>query len=152
MRTLSESVVASSSDQWPESPEQRRARIRADAEANSDKPGWTSEVVNDISGEAATASRSSSYSTHDSGIPAAGKNVDVSKQAAEVKAAAAAAKQGSPTVRRTLTEPPIVYRQPAETASADELGEDEYKKERRLKAEAKKAGGGGSWKDLFPWL
>jgi hypothetical protein len=55
-------------------------------------------------------------------------------------------------VRRTLTEPPVEYRQPVATAPADELGEDEYKKQRRLKAEAKKAGGGSSWRDLVPWL
>jgi hypothetical protein len=55
-------------------------------------------------------------------------------------------------VRRTLTEPPLDYRQPAETAPTDELGEDEFKKQRRLKAEAKKASGKKSWKDLVPWL
>ena len=61
----------------------------------------------------------------------------------------AASKQGSPTVRRTLTEPPLEYRQPAPTAATDELGEDEYKKQRRLKRQAQ---GGGSWRDLVPWL
>ncbi len=55
----------------------------------------------------------------------------------------AASKQGNPTVRRTLTEPPLEYRQPAATAPTDELGEDEFKKQRRLKAEAKAAAGGG---------
>ena len=52
----------------------------------------------------------------------------------------------------TLTEPPIEYRQPAPTAAVDELGEDEYKKQRRLKAEARKAAGDTSWRDLVPWL
>ena len=36
------------SSEWPESPEQRRARIRADATENRDKRGWEPEVVNDI--------------------------------------------------------------------------------------------------------
>ncbi len=54
-------------------------------------------------------------------------------------------------MRRTLTEPPLEYRVPAATAAADELGEDEYKKERRLKREAKKKGG-STWRDLVPWL
>ncbi len=55
-------------------------------------------------------------------------------------------------MRRTLTEPPLDYRQPAATAAADDLGEDEFKKERRLKAEARKASGDKSWRDYVPWL
>ena len=76
----------------------------------------------------------------------------MSKKGEEFQQKLAATKQGSPTVRRTLTEPPLEYRQPVATAPADELGEDEYKKQRRLKAEAKKAAGGSSWRDLVPWL
>lgn len=147
-----ESVVTASADQWPESPEQRRARIRAEAGENADKPGWESEVVNDISGAKPKSSSGGSTRTQDSGVARGGQEEDFSKKAAEVKAANAAAKQGSPTVRRTLTEPPLDYRQPAQTAAADDLGEDEYKKQRRLKAEAKKAAGDSSWKDLIPWL
>lgn len=147
-----ESVVTASADQWPESPEQRRARIRAEAGENADKPGWESEVVNDISVTKPKSAPGGSARTQDSGVAAAGQQQDFSKKAAEVKAATAAAKQGSPTVRRTLTEPPLDYRQPAQTAAADDLGEDEYKKQRRLKAEAKKAAGDSSWRDLVPWL
>ena len=88
----------------------------------------------------------------DSGVAAAGKQEDLSKKGEEFQQKLAATKQGSPTVRRTLTEPPLEYRQPVATAPADELGEDEYKKQRRLKAEAKKAAGGSSWRDLVPWL
>lgn len=58
-----------------------------------------------------------------------------------------AAKHGSPTTRKYLSEPPLTYRQPAETASADDLGEDELKKQRRLKREAS---GGKSWRDWIP--
>jgi hypothetical protein len=147
-----ESVVTASADQWPESPEQRRARIRAEAGENAAKPGWESEVVNDISVAKPKSSAGGSARTQDSGVARGGQEEDFSKKAAEVKAANAAAKQGSPTVRRTLTEPPLDYRQPAQTAATDDLGEDEYKKQRRLKAEAKKAAGDSSWKDLIPWL
>jgi len=147
-----ESVVTASADQWPESPEQRRARIRADAGENADKLGWESEVVNDISVAKPKSATGVSTRAADSGVALFGQQEDLSKKAAEVKAASAAAKQGSPTVRRTLTEPPLAYRQPADTAAADELGEDELKKQRRLKAEAKKAAGDSSWKDLIPWL
>jgi hypothetical protein len=150
-----ENIVASAGDQWPESPEQRRARIRADATENRDKQGWEPEVVNDLSVEKQPSSQASlgtSSNRSDSGVAAAGKGDSLTKQSAQFRQKLAASKQGSPTVRRTLTEPPLEYRQPAPTAATDELGEDEYKKQRRLKAEAKKAAGDTSWRDLVPWL
>jgi hypothetical protein len=42
--------------------------------------------------------------------------------------------QGSPTNRRYLSEPPLDYRQPAETAAKNDVGEDEWKKDKRRKA------------------
>jgi len=150
-----ENIVASAGDQWPESPEQRRARIRADATENRDKQGWEPEVVNDLSVEQqtkSTAALGASARAADSGVAAAGEAEDLNKKGAEFRQKLATSQQGSPTVRRTLTEPPLEYRQPAPTAATDELGEDEYKKQRRLKAEAKKAAGDTSWRDLVPWL
>jgi hypothetical protein len=150
-----ENIVASAGDQWPESPEQRRARIRADATENREKQGWEPEVINDISADEqpkSAAARGASPRGVESGVAAAGKAEDLNKKGAEARLKLAATKQGSPTVRRTLTEPPIEYRQPAPTAATDELGEDEYKKQRRLKAEAAKAAGNTSWRDLVPWL
>jgi hypothetical protein len=148
-----ESIVTASTE-WPESPEQRRARIRAEATENRDTPGWQPEVVNDVStGSSSTKTKlGSSARGRDSGVAKAGEAEDLSKQGARYRQQLAQTKQGDPNVRRTLTEPPTEYRQPAATAATDELGEDEYKKQRRLKAEAKKAAGGSSWKDLVPWL
>lgn len=149
-----ESIVTASAGQWPESPEQRRARIRADATENRDKQGWEPDVINDLSGGQSSSPSTSGSSTRaaDSGIARAGQGENLNKKGAEYRAKLAASKQGSPTVRRTLTEPPLVYREPAATAPTDELGEDEFKKQRRLKAEAKKAAGDSSWRDLVPWL
>jgi hypothetical protein len=148
-----ESIVASSG-QWPESPEQRRARIRADATENGDKLGWEPGVVNDITSETSStpAKLGSSLRGQDSQVAKAGEAEDLSKKGALFRQKMAQSNQGSPTVRRSLTEPPLEYRQPAATAPTDELGEDEYKKQRRLKAEAAKASGNTSWKDLVPWL
>ncbi len=148
-----ESIVASAGDQWPESPEERRARIRADATENRDTLGWEPEVVNDLSlGEPKAKTRLGlSRSFEDSGVTPIGQQQALNKQGAQSRKVAAS-QQGSPTVRRTLTEPPLVYRQPAPTAAADDLGEDEFKKQRRLKAEARKATGDKSWRDFIPWL
>lgn len=148
-----ESIVTASADQWPESPEQRRARIRADATENRDKQGWEPEVVNDISDqEGGSAAKFGSARGGDTSIAKYGDAEDISGKGALIRQQTAQMKQGSPTVRRTLTEPPLEYRQPAATAPTDELGEDEYKKQRRLKAEAAKANGNTSWRDLVPWL
>jgi hypothetical protein len=148
-----ESIVTASTE-WPESPEQRRARIRADATENRDKPGWQPEVIDDTSADNSSSrpKLGSSARAQDSSIARAGEAEDLGRKGEAFKEALAASKQGSPTVRRTLTEPPIEYRQPVATAPADELGEDEYKKQRRLKAEARKAAGDTSWRDLVPWL
>ncbi|HEY6632941.1 MAG TPA: hypothetical protein VIZ90_15945 [Rhizobiaceae bacterium] len=149
-----ESIVTASAGEWPESPEQRRARIRAEATENRDKQGWEPEVVNDIAIGAPPSPKrlGGSARGQDSGIAKAGEAEDLSKKGAAFREKLDESKQGSPTVRRTLTEPPLEYRQPAATAAADELGEDEYKKQRRLKAEARKANGDSSWRDLVPWL
>ncbi len=149
-----ESIVVAEASQWPESPEQRRARIRAAATENRDKLGWEPEVENDISVETASTKPKLGSSTRgqESGVAPAGGGEDLNKKGAQFRQQLAVSKQGSPTVRRTLTEPPLDYRKPAETAATDELGEDEFKKQRRLKAEARKASGDKSWKDYIPWL
>ena len=148
-----ESITTAGASQWPESPEQRRARIRADATENRDKRGWEPEVINDLNVEQPKVQTKPGGSSRytESGVAPIGEQQDLNKQGEEFKRRLALSNEGSPTVRRTLTEPPLEYRQPAATAPTDELGEDEYKKQRRLKAEAKKAGG-SSWRDLVPWL
>ncbi len=140
-----ENIVTASTDVWPESPEQKRARIRANATANRDNPNFEPEVINDISSGTRQKPALSGRAA-ESGI---GGARDMKKKGQEVRRQLTESKQGDPSVRRTLTEPPIEYRQPAETAPTDDLGEEEYKKARRLKAEAK---GGKSWRDMVPWL
>ncbi|MEW9806612.1 hypothetical protein [Mesorhizobium marinum] len=149
-----ENIVTADASQWPESPEQRRARIRADATENRDTAGWSPEVINDLSVDKSSNKPKfgSSSRSSESGVAPAGGGEDLNKKGAQFKQELAMTKQGSPTVRRTLSEPPLDYRKPAESAPTDELGEDEFKKQRRLKAEARKASGSKSWKDLIPWL
>lgn len=148
-----ENIVAADSSQWPESPEQRRARIRAEATENRDDPNWEPGVINDVASSSGSSNRpKGSARAQDSAVARAGEGENLNAKGAQFKAAKAVGQQGSPTVRRTLTEPPLEYRQPAATAAADELGEDEFKKERRLKAEARKASGDKSWRDYVPWL
>ena len=59
-------------------------------------------------------------------------------------------KQGSPNTRKYLSEPPLAYRQAAETAPVGDIGEDEWQKDRRAKRAAHT--GGWSIRQLIPGL
>ena len=134
---------------WPESPEERRARMNKEATDAQGDPLYVPNIQDDTGGNSVAVASSGNpnddrnarkYVANDAGL------------SARVKAARTLNATGSPTKRTTLSEPPIDYRQPANTASYGDIGEDEAKKERRLRAEAKKAKGGKSLRDLVPWL
>lgn len=119
---------------WPESPEERLERIRAEATANQDNPHYRPNVVRDITyQENQPQTLSADRATREA-------------QRAEFLRLKQMTRQGSPTTRRYLSDPPVEYRQPAETAPVGEMGEDEWKKERQ----AKKTSGG--LRNLIPWL
>ena len=142
--------IATASADWPESPEQRRARLRADATLHHDDPAYQAQIVDDVQTDpvAIKAAMAQSASSH----PPAWKPADSDKgRAAEVKRRLAESKQGDPNTRRYLSEPPVQYRAAADTAPTGDLGEDEYKKERRLKKEAAAKNKSGGMFDWLPW-
>ncbi|QIA24148.1 hypothetical protein A9K68_021910 [Mesorhizobium sp. AA22] len=144
-----ESIATASAD-WPESPEQRRARLRAEATLHQDDPDYQAQIVDDVQTDpsAVKTAMAQSASSH----PPAWTPADSDKgRAAEVKRRLAEAKQGDPNTRRYLSEPPVQYRAAAATAPVDDLGEDEYKKERRLKKEAAAKNKSGGMFDWLPW-
>ena len=118
---------------WPESPEQRRIRLKAEATAAQNDPLFVPTIKNDGYGVQTAA-------------------LTPAEQQARFRAARKANTAGSPNTRAFLSEPPLEYRAPSETAAVGDTGEDELKKERRLKREAQKKGGGKSWRDFVPWL
>lgn len=136
-----DSIVTASAGAWPESPEMRRARIRADATANRDNSGFQPEVAMPIKPASQTVRRTKGDDVNLDGTP-----VSTSAQRAEFNRRLAANNQGSPTQRRYLSEPPLDYRTPAETAAVGDVGEDEWKKDRRRMG-TKKSG----WRDLWPF-
>lgn len=142
-------IASTDNPAWPESPEQRRARIRATATANQNNPNFEAEVAPDIQGNQPPP-LSDDLNKGANFDPLRNGNVD--QQRAEYKRRRKEGGQGSATERKYLSEPPLEYRAPAETAVAGELGEDEHKKERRRKAESRKKSPKRSWKDLAPWL
>ena len=85
---------------------------------------------------------------NDSGSNQSIRRPEFTKTREAYKARLAETKQGSETSRKYLSEPPLVYRAPAATAPSGDIGEDEYKKERRAKAAARE--GSWSWRQLIP--
>lgn len=143
-------MASADNPEWPESPEQRRARLRAEATANQDNPAYRSPITG-------TPGRVTEY-RRPPGVPATFDDPERSMnspmaslqqgRAAEVKQRIRESKQGDPTSRKYLSEPPTTYRTPEASAPANELGTDEWKKEQQ----AKRAGGAKSWRDFVPWL
>ena len=127
-------VVSAENPAWPESPEQRRARIRANATANQDNMRYRGPVSSTEQTWSAAVGR---------GVPDAGAS---SQQRAEFQRRLRENRQGDPNSRRYLSEPPTGYRRPAETAVVGDLGEDERVKERR-----RQQGSGGNWRDWLPF-
>ncbi|MFC3220882.1 hypothetical protein ACFOEZ_17820 [Tianweitania populi] len=145
-----ESVASADNTAWPESPEQRRARIRADATANQNNPNYRPEVVPDVD-PAARARQPVAVNARLSERPMNGLEPGARSEREEVRRRVAEQRQGSPTSRKYLSEPPLTYREPSATADANDIGEDEAVKERRAKAAARKESG-SSGKSWIPWL
>ncbi len=134
---------------WPESPEQKRARLNQLATDAQGDPTFVPQIQGEAAGVETVARGSGNPNDDRDARKHVANGADLS---ARVKAARVINATGSPTKRSTLSEPPIDYRQPATTAAYGDVGEDEAKKERRLRAEAKKGQGKKSLRDLIPWL
>jgi hypothetical protein len=144
-----ESVVTAGNPNWPEAPEQRLARVRAEADENADNPNYRSSVVPDMTMSTKYESPKGSMRYGDSGITKVG---DAAAQREEVQKRIKESQQGESTSRKFLSEPPLDYRQASADAPTGETGEDESTKERRLKREArKKYGRGLTWDDINPF-
>lgn len=116
--------------QWPETPEEARERLRAEAEANKDNPNYRSPLL--------------------AGNGTNGQMTETQKWEAFRKAKADA--QGGTVVntntRKYLIDPPVEYRNVSQDQLAD-LGEPELKKEKERKKNAALAGTGKSWWNPF---
>lgn len=139
-------VVTAGNGVWPESPEERRVRIRAEATENRDDSGFRTKVRHSGT-DVALMDPMSREATRNQTVP-----LNPSASRAEFNRRLTVANQGSPEVRRYLSEPPLEFRAPADTAPVGDVGVDEDKKEREREAAARKKSNKTSWRDLVPWL
>ncbi|KQT54831.1 hypothetical protein ASG43_04585 [Aureimonas sp. Leaf454] len=153
--TPQEKVDAARDPNWPESPEQRSARIKAAADAEADGRDGAipaSTMLADREGidpDVVAANTRGSAGAGDNG------RGSTTLSAGEMKDGGAAfrerlkeTKQGSPTQRKYLSEPPIAYRQPSGAAPVGDPGLDEAVKEARYK---KDEGFGSKIRSLLPF-
>jgi len=138
-----EEITASANPNWPESPEQRRERIKAEATANQDNPNYRAPVIIDT---VAPRTKGGKLTLPKESIRGPGYDNDElpSNQREEFNRRLASIKQGDPNKRKFLSEPPVAYRAPEATAPTGDVGEDEWRKERRVKRSK-----GGGLRGLF---
>lgn len=136
-----QSTNAANSPNWPESPEARRARIRAAADAQQGEGVIPpDQLMADKEGVGADEKARNTYggvrrTPSDDRKSNVLSPQELTSGREQFKQRLAESKQGSPTNRKYLSEPPIAYRQPAATAPVGDPGEDEAVKERRIKGE-----------------
>ncbi|WAJ27708.1 hypothetical protein [Antarcticirhabdus aurantiaca] len=146
---------------WPESPEQRAARLRAAGDAvnnNGDTPirgdvlAAEKEGVTDEMRAAATRNGRSSesrrlYSSASGSTTLSPTQLRSSRELIQQRVAE---QRGNPNQRRYLSEPPTTYRQPAASAPVGDPGEDEEVKQRRLSNDRSSVF--DKFKDLVPGM
>ena len=144
--------VAEDNPAWPESPEERRARIRAEADANAENPNFRARVV---PGSVSVKQNTSSAAVGST----AAQNTPIKKNPLRLLSAKSKKREDinarisqTPDVpsRRYLSDPPVEYQETAATAPVNDIGEAEYDKEKRRKALIKKGDKKG-WRDYMPF-
>jgi hypothetical protein len=122
-----QALATKDNPQWIEAPEETRQRLREEADANANRPGYVSPL--------AKSSANSRQLT-------AKEQQEAYREARKIQMGAYADK------RRFLSDPPLEYRKLPEEAVAD-LGEPEQVKARRRKKEAAVDGSGKKWYQIF---
>ncbi|MEF2070252.1 hypothetical protein SMD10_01135 [Consotaella sp. CSK11QG-6] len=143
-------VEVASNPDWPESPDQRRARIQAAAYAGDpDQPVPAHYMAATGEGPQPTLTREEQEDRKrfNEGDPLSPDQLK--SGGAEFQKRIQEMRQGSATERKYLSEPPTTYRQPAASAPVGDPGVDED-----VKAAERKAGGketlGTKLKKLWP--
>lgn len=137
---LREPVSAESSTsnpEWPESPEQKIARVRGDVVEADVRSGEIplEEMRRKKQGIKVSRGKRKSVNRHDG--PEGDDTIEVmfSDQSRNIKKRKAELAYSTGPKRKFLTEPPETYRTPANTAAAGDLGIDEVKAREELKKE-----------------
>ncbi len=123
-----QSIASAGNPQWVESPEETRARLVKEADANSDRSVYVSPLAKNgvDGGRPTTEAQTKAY-----------------------REARALQKGAYIDQRRFISDPPTEYRQVDDPAKLEDLGEPEAKKDKQRKKDAAVAGTGKQWWNLL---
>ncbi|MBB4115681.1 hypothetical protein FHT80_005050 [Rhizobium sp. BK226] len=123
-----QTVANKDNPQWPESPEETRARLVSEADENSDNPNYRSPLASSAieGGRRTTEAQTKAY-----------------------REARALQKGSYVDQRRYISDPPPGYRTVDDPAKLDDLGEPELKKQKKRKKDAAVANTGKQWWNLL---
>ena len=141
--------VSENNPAWVEGPESTRRRLIVEADANTGNPNYRSPLATRTSTGTDSGGRPVTTGHAADGPPRPGAVIADAKASAAFKEGRKIQKGAYSDKRRYLSDPPLTYRAPAESAPVGELGEGEREKEKRRLAEATKAGTGK--KKWWPW-
>lgn len=140
--------ISENNPAWVESPEETRERLIAEAEESGGTAGFRSPLAR--RGVDSSVDAPTTVGGRADGPPTPLETAARDRRQREAYQQARKIQQGAYSDRRRfLSDPPLTYRKPAETAPVGELGEPEKVKERRRISEAKKAGTGQ--RKWWPW-
>lgn len=136
---------------WPESPEQRAARLQAAAyQGDGPVPADVATARKEGVTQAYLDRTSGSGHKFDSERRDTTLSPDELRSRGElIRQRLRESQQGSATQRKYLSEPPVAYRKPAATAPVGDPGEDESVKERRMRGSD--GGLGSKIRNLLPF-
>lgn len=141
--------LAKDNPNWVEAPEATRERLVAEAAANENTPGYRSPLGIRTTGAGVPAPQLGRAAD---GPPTPTETAAASRQSEQFKENLKINRGAYSDRRRFLSDPPLTYRQPADTAPVGELGESERDKEKRRIAAATRPGTGGWFKmPKMPW-
>ncbi|WP_454848348.1 hypothetical protein [Rhizobium binxianense] len=119
-----QSVASKDNPQWVESPEETRARLVSEADANAENPNYRSPLAqNGVEG----------------GRPTTEAQTKAYREARAIQ------KGAYIDQRRFISDPPTEYRHVDDASKLEDLGEPELKKQKRRQKEAAVEGSGKKW-------
>ncbi|MAY62075.1 MAG: hypothetical protein CML29_07670 [Rhizobiales bacterium] len=142
--------VAENNPAWVESPEDTRRRLVAEADANGEGSGYRSPLASTQTSKGVR--KSAVKPSVQDGSPSPLSVMQKERQNKQFRENLKIQRGSYSDKRRFLSDPPLDYRKPAETAAVGDVGEGEKEKERRRVAEATKDSKGFKLpKFSLPW-
>ena len=142
--------VSKNNPNWVEPPEATRERLIAEAAAHENEPGYRSPLATRTTGAGTPPTK---LGRAGDGPPSPLETASYDRQSREFKENLKIQRGSYSDRRRFLSDPPLTYRQPADTAPVGDPGESERDKEKRRIAAATKPGTRAGWFKMpkMPW-